>query len=377
MRAAELRAAWIDFFTERGHKIVPAASLIPHHPTAPMFTNSGMMQFVPYFLGEERVPFDPPRAASIQKSVRLAGKHNDIDEVGRTRRHLTFFEMLGNFSFGDYFKLDAIRWAWELVVERSGFDGDRVWITVHESDDEAEAIWHEEVGVPLERIQRMGADNFWEMGEVGPCGPSSEIHFDAGPEWGDEGGPKHGGGDRYIEFWNLVFPQYFRNPDRSLSDLAMRGIDTGAGFERWLMLRQGVRTAFETDVFVPLVDTAQSVTGKSLGADEATDYALRVLADHTRSMTFLVNDGVIPSNEDRGYVLRRLIRRAVRFAYLLGVERPVTPTLVGSCIDTMADAYPDLRANERWVTDMIAREEDRFRATLKRGVDLARAATRG
>jgi alanyl-tRNA synthetase len=369
MDAKGLRRAWNDFFVAKQHTLLPSSSLIPTHPTAPMFTNSGMMQFVPYFLGEEAVPLDPPRAATIQKCVRLAGKHNDIDEIGRTRRHLTFFEMLGNWSFGDYFQLDAIRWAWELVTA-SGFDGDRIWVTVHHSDDAAEAIWHEEVGLPLERIQRMGKDNFWEMGETGPCGPCSEVHYDSGPEWGEGGGPAHGGGDRYIEFWNLVFMQSFRHGDGSLTDLPARNVDTGAGFERWLMLLQGGRTAFDTDVMAPLMDTAQSATGHRLGGDAEVDVALRVLADHARTMTFLVNDGVVPSNEDRGYVLRRLIRRAVRFAYLLGVQDLVLPRLTTTCIETMEDAYPELRANADAITGIIEREEGGFRTTLTRGVAL-------
>jgi alanyl-tRNA synthetase len=369
MDAVTLRRLWNEFFTERQHALVPSASLIPTHPTAPMFTNSGMMQFVPYFLGEEPVPYDPPRAASIQKCVRLAGKHNDIDEIGRTRRHLTFFEMLGNWSFGDYYQLDAIKWAWELVLA-CGFDGDRIWPTVHLTDDAAEAIWHEEIGIPIERIQRLDKDNFWEMGETGPCGPCSEIHYDCGPEWGDEGGPAHGGGDRYIEFWNLVFMQSFRHHDGSLTDLPAKNVDTGAGFERWLMLLQDVRSVIDTDIMQPLLDTAQSVTGKHLGTDAEVDYALRVLADHTRTMAFLVNDGVVPSNEDRGYVVRRLIRRAVRFAYLLGVDDAVLPRLTTACIDTMGDAYPDLAANRDFVTGIIEREEGGFRATLTRGVTL-------
>ena len=369
MEADTLRRTWNEFFGARQHALVPSASLIPTHPTAPMFTNSGMMQFVPYFLGEEPVPFDPPRAASIQKCVRLAGKHNDIDEIGRTRRHLTFFEMLGNWSFGDYYQLEAIRWAWELVLA-AGFDGDRIWPTVHISDDDAEAIWHEEIGIPMERIQRLDKDNFWEMGETGPCGPCSEIHYDCGPEWGEEGGPAHGGGDRYIEFWNLVFMRDFRHADGSLSSLPAQNVDTGAGFERWLMLLQDARSVIDTDVMRPLIDTAQSVTGRTYGADPEADYALRVLADHARTVSFLVNDGVIPSNEDRGYVLRRLIRRAVRFAYLLGVQDAALPRLVTSCIDTMADAYPDLDANRDFVLGIVEREEGGFRTTLSRGVTL-------
>jgi alanyl-tRNA synthetase len=369
MDAVTLRRTWNEFFEARQHALVPSAGLIPTHPTAPMFTNSGMMQFVPYFLGEEPVPYDPPRASSIQKCVRLAGKHNDIDEIGRTRRHLTFFEMLGNWSFGEYYQLEAIKWAWELVLA-AGFDGDRIWPTVHLSDDSAEAIWHEEIGIPMERIQRLDKDNFWEMGETGPCGPCSEIHYDCGPEWGQEGGPAHGGGDRFIEFWNLVFMRDFRHPDGSLSPLPAQNVDTGAGFERWLMLLQDVRTVIDTDVMAPLLDTAQSVTGRTYGQVPDDDYALRVLADHARTVGFLVNDGVVPSNEDRGYVLRRLIRRAVRFAYLLGVQDSVLPKLVTSCIDTMADPYPDLAANRDFVLGVIEREEGSFRTTLARGVAL-------
>ncbi len=365
MNASELRRAFTSFFEERGHTTVGSAGLIPHHPTAPMFTNSGMMQFVPYFLGEEAPPWR--RADSIQKCVRLSGKHNDIDELGRTRRHLTFFEMLGNFSFGDYFKAEAIPWAWELVTEVVGFDGDRIWVTVHESDDEAEAIWHEAVGLPLERIQRMGKENFWEMGESGPCGPCSEIHLDCGPEWGEGGGPAVGGGDRYIEFWNLVFTQYDRQPDGTLLDLPRRNVDTGGGLERWLMLLQGVRSAFDTDVMRHMVDAAQSATGRSTGRDAQVDVALRILADHGRTMTFLVSDGVFPSNEDRGYVLRRIIRRAVRHAFLLGVDKPVTPRLVEATVEVMGDAYPELVDNRDFVLGVVAREEERFRSTLRAG----------
>jgi len=370
MNSDQLRGAWTEFWREHSHTLAPSAGLIPHHPTAPMFTNSGMMQFVPYFLGEEPVPYNPPRASSIQKCVRLAGKHNDIDEVGRTRRHLTFFEMLGNWSFGDYFKLEAIEWAWEFVTNVSGFDGDRIWVTVHDTDDEAEAIWHEAIGIPMDRIQRLDKENYWEMGETGPCGVCSEIHYDTGREWGAEGGPKFGGEDRYIEFWNLVFMTDFRHSDGHLTELPAKNVDTGAGFERWLMLQQGGRTALDIDVFAPLLETAQSVTGKRLGDDDATDYALRILADHARTMTFLVNDGVVPSNEDRGYVLRKVIRRAIRFAYLLGVQKPVIPALVTSTIDTMAGAYPDLRANQDWLTNMLANEEGSFRSTLQRGMTL-------
>jgi alanyl-tRNA synthetase len=365
MNARELRRAWTEFFAERGHVAVPAASLIPTHPTAPMFTNSGMMQFVPYFLGEEIPPFT--RASSIQKCVRAGGKHNDLDAIGRSMRHLSFFEMLGNFSFGDYFKAEAIPWAWEFVTETLGLDGDRMWVTVHVSDDEAEDIWADAVGFPRERIQRLDKDNFWEMGDTGPCGPSSEIFWDYGPDLGAEGGPAHGGEERYVEVWNLVFPQYFRQSDRQLVDLPKRGVDTGAGLERTLAVLAGSPSLYAADTISALVEEAQRVTGVPLGRDQQSDVALRLMADHTRSMTFLVSDGVYPSNEERGYVLRRIIRRAVRFAYLLGVESLVTPPMIERCVEVMGDAYPELRANQTVVTDVIAREEERFRQTLKSG----------
>jgi alanyl-tRNA synthetase len=375
MDSQQLRRVWNEFWTERGHTIVPSASLIPTHPTAPMFTNSGMMQFVPYFLGEEKAPFDPPRAADIQKCVRVGGKHNDLDVIGTSIRHLSFFEMLGNWSFGEYFKVEAIRWAWELVTETLGFDPDRLWVTVHVNDDDAADIWHDEVGFPVERIHRLDKDNFWEMGDTGPCGPDSELFFDRGPAFGPDGGPENKAAeDRFVEFWNLVFMQYFRRNDGSLVDLPRKNVDTGGGLERFLMLLNGYSSLFETDVLLPIVDAAQSVTGLRLGADERGDHILRLLADHTRTMTFLVNDGVIPSNEDRGYVLRRIIRRAVRFAYLAGVEQVVTPRLIEATVATMGDAYPDLRANHTRITDIVGREEERFRATLARGLTILDAA---
>ena len=309
--AQELRHAWTEFFAERGHTSVPSGSLIPTHPSAPMFTNSGMMPFVPYFLGEEPVPFVPPRAVSVQKCVRVGGKHNDLDAIGRSPRHLSFFEMLGNFAFGDYFKAEAIPWAWEFVTETLGIDGDRLWITCHVSDDEAEEIWADSVGVPRDRIQRLDKDNFWEMGETGPCGPSSEIFFDYGPELGPDGGPANElAENRFVEIWNLVFNQYFRGQNGELTDLPTKNIDTGAGMERILAVLAGSPSLYAADVLSLLVDEAQSVTGQRIGDDPLSDIALRLLADHTRTASFLVADGVVPSNEDRGYVLRRIIRRA-------------------------------------------------------------------
>jgi alanyl-tRNA synthetase len=368
MDATALRRAFTGFFEEHQHTLVPSSGLIPHHPRAPLFANAGMNQFIPYFLGEERPPF--PRATSVQKCVRIRGKHDDIDLVGRTTRHLTFFEMLGNFSFGDYFKELAIPLAWELLTGPLGLDGDRLWASVYRDDDEAAAIWADKVGLPVGRIQRLDEDNFWEMGETGPCGPSSEIYYDRGPEWGPDGGPAGGGEERFVELWNLVFMQYDRMADRSLVPLPKPNIDTGAGLERVLMVLQNVPSIWETDTLRPIIARAEELTGRTYGDDTEVDVALRILADHARSVSFLISDGVFPSNEDRGYVLRRLIRRAVRIAYLLGVERPVTPTLVGAVVGVMGGAYPDLARNEDYVIGVAAREEGRFRATLRSGLTM-------
>ncbi len=332
-----------------------------------------MVPFKPYFVGDEVAPYS--RAVSVQKCVRAGGKHNDLDEVGRTTRHLVFFEMLGNFSFGDYFKSDAIPWSWDLVTNVFGFDGDKLWITVHESDDEAEQIWHEQVGVPMERIQRLGdKDNFWQAGDTGPCGPCSEIHIDRGSAFGPDGGPLNDPtGDRFLEFWNLVFMQYNQAPDGSRSPLPRPSIDTGAGLERILALVQGVGSVWETDVLFPLVEQAMSATGAKYVAgnyDDRNSFSLRVLAEHARSATMLVNDGVFPSNENRGYVLRRIIRRAVRHAFLLGTEKLVLPSLVSTAIDVMGNAYPDLHGNKDFIMGVITKEEERFRHTLKTGLSI-------
>ncbi|MDQ1392211.1 MAG: alanyl-tRNA synthetase, partial [Acidimicrobiaceae bacterium] len=372
MDANGLRRAFTTFFAERGHAVMPSSGLIPHHPRAPLFTNAGMNQFLPYLLGEEIPPH--VRATSVQKCVRVKGKHDDIELIGRTTRHFTFFEMLGNFSFGDYFKEGAIDFAWEFVTQTLGLDGDRMWVTVHESDDDAAAIWHDRIGIPSERIQRMGEDNFWEMGETGPCGPCSEIYYDRGPEFGPPGGPAHGGDERYLEFWNLVFTQYDRQPDRSLKPLPKGNIDTGAGLERILSILQGVGSAWETDAIRPVIAAAEAVTRREYGSDPEADVALRILADHARSVTFLVNDGVFPSNEDRGYVLRRLIRRAVRHAFQLGVEEIVMADLVHAVVEVMREPYPELHKNEAFITGVVAREEQRFRTTLRAGLTMLEEA---
>lgn len=371
MDAAALRRAFTEFFVQRGHTEVASAGLIPLHPSAPMFTNSGMMPLVPYFLGEEPAPWDPPRAVSVQKCVRAGGKHNDLDAIGRSPRHLSFFEMLGNFSVGDYFKAEAIPMAWEFLTETLGLDGDRLWVTVHESDDDAEAIWTDTVGFPIERIQRLDKENFWEMGDVGPCGPSSEIFFDYGPSIGPDGGPANPAAEnRYVEIWNLVFQQYFRQPDGSLSDLPSHNIDTGAGLERILAVLAGETTLFAADTLARLVTRAEQLTGKRLGDDPNADVALRLLADHARTMTFLVADGVVPSNEDRGFVLRRIIRRAIRFAYLLGVDDLITPQLAAGVADVMGDHYGEVRTNLDLVTGILHREEEQFRRTLRTGLSI-------
>jgi alanyl-tRNA synthetase len=359
MDAAGLRSAFTGFYAARGHARVPSASLIPHDPTV-LFTIAGMVPFKPFFVGDEVAPW--PRATSVQKCFRTV----DIEIVGTTARHITFFEMLGNFSFGDYFKELAIPLAWELFTEVLGIDGDRLWVTVHESDDEAAGIWLEAVGFPLERLQRMGEDNFWKMGETGPCGPSSEIYYDRGQEFGEEGGPARDE-DRYVELYNLVFMQYNRNEDGSLEDLPSKNIDTGAGLERVLPVLQGVPSLFETDLFTPVIATAEDLTGTRYGVDPASDLALRILADHARAMTMLVTDGVLPSNEGRGYVLRRIIRRAVLRAQRLGVSGEITPRLVASVSSVLSEAWPAISSELEVVTAAVSREEGQFLRTLQSG----------
>jgi len=367
--ANELRRAFLGFFEQRGHTVVPSASLIPHDPDL-LFTVAGMVPFKPYFLGEEQPAFN--RATTVQKCVRAGGKDSDLEEVGRDSRHLSFFEMLGNFSFGDYFKHEAIPMAWDMVTNLFGLDPDLLWVTCHITDDEAAEIWRDAVGVHPDRIQRLDADNWWGPpgGPPGPCGPCSEIYVDKGAAYGPDGGPAVGGDERFLEIWNLVFMQYARDLDGSDTELPKKNIDTGAGLERILGVLQGVDTVFETDVLAPLVDRAQQLTGHRLGADPRSDISLRILAEHARTMSFLVSDGVFPSNEGRGYVLRRIIRRAVREAYLLDVGELVTPQLVDTTVEVMGEAYPDLVKQHDFVRNVVAREEERFRSTLKSGTAL-------
>ncbi len=362
MDANGLRAAFTRFFADRGHSVVPSASLIPHDPSV-LFTIAGMVPFKPYFVGEEPAPW--PRATSIQKCFRTP----DIEIIGTDTYHCTFFEMLGNFSFGDYFKAEAIPMAWELLTEVFGLDGDRLWITVLERDDEAAELWIDKVGVPPERVQRMGdEDNFWAMGETGPCGPDSEIFMDLGESYGHEGGPKHGGDARFVEIWNLVFMQYNRDADGTLSDLPRKNIDTGAGLERILPILQGHDSVFDTDLFAPIIDTAASILGTAYGTDPTTDVALRVLADHGRAFSMLVADGVLPANEGRGYVLRRVVRRAVLAARRAGVDKPITTRLVQAATDVLGEAYPALRAQQDLIVNVVAREEAGFDRTLRAGL---------
>jgi alanyl-tRNA synthetase len=371
--ATQLRTTFTAFFTERGHIAVPSASLIPHHPRAPLFTNAGMNQFIPYYLGEETPPYR--RATSIQKCVRVRGKHDDIDMVGRTTRHLSFFEMLGNFSFGDYFKESAIPWAWELLTEHLGLEGERLWATVYTTDDEAAQIWRDAVGLPAERIQRMGEDNFWEMGETGPCGPCSEIYYDRGGEFGEPGGPAEGGGEeRYVEIWNLVFTQFDRQRDGTLLDLPRPNIDTGAGFERLLGILESVPSIWESGVLRPLIARAEELCGRTYGEDPDEDVTLRVLADHARGTAFLIADGVLPSNDGRGYVLRRLIRRAVLAARRLGVEARVMPEMAGAVAQLMGAAYPALEDELSVIQSVLDREEGGFDRTLRTGLALLNEA---
>ncbi len=367
MEAAELRTIFLNYFAENGHLIVPSASLIPHDPSL-LFTVAGMVPFKPYFLLEETPP--SPRAVSIQKCFRAP----DIDIIGTTQRHLTFFEMMGNFSFGDYFKEGAIRYAWGLVTEGFGLDPERLWVTVHHSDDQAEELWRDMIGVRPERIQRLGEDNFWDMGETGPCGPCSEIFYDKGASFGADGGPAFGGDDRFIEIWNLVFMQFEKGPGGSMVDLPKQNIDTGAGFERVLSILNGMESVFATDLFAPLLETASRALDAPYGRDEETDVAIRRIAEHGRAMTMLVGDGVLPSNEGRGYVLRRIIRRAILAARRSGSDAALTTALVDATIDKMGEAYPALLKDRDLIVSILEREEVGFARTLRTGMSLLEEA---
>jgi alanyl-tRNA synthetase len=366
MRAADIRRTFLEFFRARDHRIVPSSSLVPDDPSAPLLTTAGMVQFIPYFTG--RKPIEFPRAASCQKAARTT----DIDLVGTDARHQTFFEMLGNFSFGDYFKAEAIRWAWELSTEGFGLEPDRIWVTVFASDDEAAELWR--AYVPAERIVRRGRDdNFWWMGVPGPGGPCSELFYDRGPAYGEVAGFEDG--DRIMEYWNLVFTE-FQVDERGepVEPLPRRNVDTGMGLERMAAILQEVPGAFETDLFRPLIARAEELSGVRYGArygpDAGPDVSLRILAEHSRFATFLVGDGVFPSNEGRGYVLRRVIRRAVRHARRLGVERPVMAPLAEAVIAEMGEVYPEIVAGRDTILATLDAEERSFRAHLDAGAAL-------
>jgi alanyl-tRNA synthetase len=364
--SSELRQAFLDYFATNRHEVVPSSSLIPGNDPTLLFTNAGMVQFKDVFLGREKRAI--PRAASAQRCVRAGGKHNDLENVGYTARHLTLFEMLGNFSFGDYFKRDAIRFAWEFLTQGLGLPPERLWCTVYEEDDEAAKIWLDEIGVDKGRFARLGmADNFWAMGDTGPCGPCSEIFYDHGPEV--EGGPPgtaNSGGDRYVEIWNLVFMQFERSADGTMTKLPKPSVDTGMGLERLTAVMQRVHSVYEIDLFANLIRAAATLTH----TPDLADKSLRVIADHIRSCSFLIADGVIPGNEGRGYVLRRIIRRAIRHGYKLGVEEPFFYKLVKDLDKEMGAAYPELGKARGHVEKVLRQEEQRFAETLSQGMRL-------
>ena len=371
MDSKEIRETFLDFFEKRGHTRVKSSSLIPHGDPSLLFTNAGMVQFKNVFLGLEKRPYT--RATSCQKCVRAGGKHNDLENVGKTARHHTFFEMLGNFSFGDYFKREAILYAWELLTEVYKLPKEKLWVTIYKDDDEAFEIWTKEVGFPADRIVRMGEkDNFWAMGDTGPCGPCSEIIIDQGEDMAC--GPNCGVGkcdcDRFLELWNLVFMQYNRDESGKLTPLPKPSIDTGMGLERITAVLERVRSNFDTDLFKPLIEFVCNETGVNYGEAERSDVAIRVLADHARATAFLLADGLLPSNEGRGYVLRRIIRRASRYARILGYEKPLLYKVCGVVVDKMGEIYPELIDARDFIAQVAKAEEERFAHTLEAGMKL-------
>ena len=376
----EIRKSFLDYFVKQGHTVVRSSSLVPDKDPTLLFTNAGMVQFKNVFLGQERLPY--VRATSSQKCLRISGKHNDLEAVGRDTYHHTFFEMLGNWSFGDYYKAEAIQWAWELLTKEWGLPKDKLWATVYLDDDEAEQLWAKISGLPAERIKRFGEkENFWEMGETGPCGPCSEIHLDRGPDACDmKGQPGHicqvnGDCARYIELWNLVFIQYNRHEDRSLSELPSKHVDTGMGLERITAVLQNVLSNYDIDFMRALTATTEKLTGKKYGADPVADISFRVIDDHARAVSFLLADGVMPSNEGRGYVLRRLLRRASRHGRLIGLQEPFLHEVAATVATVMGDAYPELRTEEQRIREVIRSEEERFGETLEKGLVLLENAT--
>ncbi len=378
MKSNEIRSRFLKYFESNGHSIVPSSSLVPGNDPTLLFTNAGMVQFKDVFLGQEHRPYS--RATTSQRCVRAGGKHNDLENVGYTARHHTFFEMLGNFSFGDYFKRDAIRFAWQLLTEEYGLDPQRMWITVYQTDDEAYDLWVKDIKVPPERVARIGdkpggvqyqSDNFWQMGDTGPCGPCSEIFWDHGPDVaGGPPGSADADGDRYIEIWNLVFMQFNRDEQGTLHPLPKPSVDTGMGLERIAAVLQGVHSNYEIDLFRDLIKAAARATR----CEDLENNSLKVIADHIRACSFLIADGVIPSNEGRGYVLRRIIRRAVRHGYKLGCTRPFFHTLVAGLSRVMGEAYPELPASQKRVAATLKQEEERFAETLENGMGVLEGA---
>ena len=378
LSADAVRATFLRFFEKRGHTPVASSSLVPSADPTLLFTNAGMVQFKDVFTGREKRGYQ--RATSSQKCVRAGGKHNDLDNVGHTARHHTFFEMLGNFSFGDYFKADAIAWAWELVTKELGIDEKRLAITIFKGEDgipgdqEARALWKKVSGLPDDRIQELGKkDNFWAMGDTGPCGPCSEIHFHQGDDLPCAAKVCQGVAcdcDRWLEIWNLVFMQFERSADGKLTPLPKPSIDTGAGLERLAAVVQGVRSNYDTDLLRGIIAAGEKISGKKYGKNEDDDVALRVIADHARATSFLVGDGVLPSNEGRGYVLRRIMRRAIRYGTRLGLEKPFLHEICRTVIAAMSGAYPDLVENQSFILEVALREEESFRRTLDRGLKL-------
>ena len=380
MTGSDIRKSFLDYFAKQGHTVVRSSSLVPDRDPTLLFTNAGMVQFKNVFLGQERLPF--VRATSAQKCLRISGKHNDLEAVGRDTYHHTFFEMLGNWSFGDYYKAEAIEWAWNLLTKEWSLPKDRLYATVYLNDDDAERLWAKISGLPAECISRFGEkENFWEMGETGPCGPCSEIHLDRGPKACDrQGVPGHqcwvnGDCARYIELWNLVFIQYNRKENRELEELPSKHVDTGMGLERITAVLQNVLSNYDIDYMRALTATTEQLTGKKYGIDPTADISFRVIDDHARAVSFLIADGVMPSNEGRGYVLRRLLRRAARHGRLIGLEQPFLHEVAKTVAAVMGDAYPELRTEEQRIREVIRTEEERFGETLEKGLALLEDAT--
>ncbi len=376
----DIRKSFLDYFAKQGHTTVRSSSLVPDKDPTLLFTNAGMVQFKNVFLGQQRLPY--VRAASAQKCLRISGKHNDLEVVGRDTYHHTLFEMLGNWSFGDYYKAEAIEWAWDLLTREWGLPKDKLYATVYLNDDEAEQLWFKISGLPRERVSRFGdKENFWEMGETGPCGPCSEIHLDRGPAACDRPGVAgheckvNGDCARYIELWNLVFIQYNRAEDRSLSELPAKHVDTGMGMERITAVMQKVLSNYDIDIMRELTATTERLTGKKYGADPVADISYRVIDDHSRAVSCLIADGVTPSNEGRGYVLRRLLRRAARHGRLIGLKEPFLHEVAKTVTEVMGDAYPELKQEAQRVREVIRIEEERFGETLDRGLILLEDAT--